>query len=129
MELEELEKLVYKKILRQVQSYKYEFVNSKISAGINGIAKIILPHADAIGTLTATGMRDYISTCSLECQDPKEYKQEFIETIYKPGKFKPISARDYARLQGFPDDFQMARRERSHGNSLGMRYRFRLSII
>lgn len=111
LELEELEKLVDKKILRQVQPNKYEFVNSKISAGINGIAKIILPHADAIGTLTATGMRDYIATCSLECQNPKAYKQEFIETIYKPGKFKPISARDYARLQGFPDDFQMARRE------------------
>jgi len=111
LEIDELETLVEKKILRQVQSEKYEFVNSKISAGINGVAKIILPHADAIGTLTATGMRDYIATCSLECQDPNCYKQEFIEKIYKPRKFKPISARDYARLQGFPDDFVMARRE------------------
>jgi DNA (cytosine-5)-methyltransferase 1 len=111
LEIDELEKLVEKKILRQVQSEKYEFVNSKISAGINGVAKIILPHADAIGTLTATGMRDYIATCSLDCQDPNRYKQEFIEKIYKPRKFKPISARDYARLQGFPDDFVMARRE------------------
>ena len=111
LEIDELEKLVEKKILRQVQSEKYEFVNSKISAGINGVAKIILPHADAIGTLTATGMRDYIATSSLDCQDPKNYKQEFIEKIYKPRKFKPISARDYARLQGFPDDFVMARRE------------------
>ncbi|WP_159784330.1 DNA (cytosine-5-)-methyltransferase [Sodalinema gerasimenkoae] len=143
--VEELEKLVEKKILRHVQSNtifrdigytsdteegerlfaptdiygttsekcynKYEFVNSKISAGINGVAKIILPHADAIGTLTATGMRDYVATCSLDHQDPNSYKQEFIEKIYKPRKFKPISAQDYARLQGFPDNFMMARRE------------------
>ena len=108
---EELEQLVDKRILRQADPGRYEFVNSKISAGINGVAKISLPHADGIGTLTATGMRDFIGTVSLNCQDPKTYKQEFIDKIYKPGRFKPISARDYGRLQGFPEEFQMARRE------------------
>ncbi|MBP0001495.1 MAG: DNA cytosine methyltransferase [Cyanobacteria bacterium SID2] len=111
IKVEGLENLVQKKILRYIENRGYEFVNSKISAGIDGIAKIILPHADAIGTLTATGMRDYIATVSLDCQEPDLYKKRFIQKIYKPRKFKPISARDYARLQGFPDWFKLADRD------------------
>ncbi len=108
---EEIDILVSKKILRFVDAEGYEFVNSKISSGINGISKIFLPHAHAIATLTATGTRDFVAKISIECQEPEAYKKTFIETIYKKRKFKPLTAKDYARLQGFPEWFRMADNE------------------
>lgn len=108
---EEIHKLIDKKILRYLEGKGYEFVNSKISAGIDGVAKVYLPHADVIATLTATGTKDFVATVSLECQEPKEYKKTFIREIYRKGKFKALSARDYAKLQGFPDWFVMDENE------------------
>ncbi len=105
---EELDSLTKKEILRLVEDKGYEFVNSKISSGIDGVSKIFLPHADAIGTLTATGTRDFVATVSLECQEPELYKQHFIQKIYLPYKFKPLTAQDYAKLQGFTESFQIA---------------------
>ncbi len=105
---EELDSLTKKEILRLVEDKGYEFVNSKISSGIDGVSKIFLPHADAIGTLTATGTRDFVATVSLKCQEPELYKHSFIQKIYKPKKFKPLTARDYAKLQGFPESFQIS---------------------
>jgi DNA (cytosine-5)-methyltransferase 1 len=107
----ELDKLIGKEILRYVENKGYEFVNSKISAGIKGVYKIFLPHSNVIGTLTATGNRDFISTISIKCQEPHEYKKTFIKEIYRKKRFKPLSARDYARLQGFPDWFVVADNE------------------
>ena len=108
LKIEELETLVAKQILRYVEGIGYEFVNSKISSGINGVSKIFLPHADVIATLTATGTRDFVAIKSIECQEPEAYKQTFIKEIYKKKKYKPLTAKDYARLQGFPEWFQIA---------------------
>lgn len=98
-------KLISKQILRFVDYKGYEFVNSKISSGINGISKIYLPHSDVIGTLTASGTRDCVATISIECAEPSIYKKTFIQKIYRKKKFKIITARDAAKLQGFPDWF------------------------
>jgi DNA (cytosine-5)-methyltransferase 1 len=108
LRIEEIETLVSKKILRYIEGKGYEFVNSKISSGINGISKIFLPHTDVIATLTATGTRDFVATKSIECQEPETYKKTFIKEIYRKKKFKPLTAQDYARLQGFPEWFQIA---------------------
>ncbi len=111
LRVEELELLVHKKILRLVEGQGYEFVNSKISSGINNICKIFLPHADAVSTLTATGTRDYVATISIKCQEPEIYKQLFLKKIYRTKKYKPFTAQDYARLQGFPEWFELAKNE------------------
>ncbi|NJK65734.1 MAG: DNA cytosine methyltransferase [Microcoleus sp. CSU_2_2] len=115
----ELDCLVAKDILRTVDSKGYEFVNSKISSGINGISKIFLPHADAIATLTATGTRDFVATMSIECQEPAAYKQTFITEIYQKHKFQPLTARDYAKLQGFPEWFKIYESENTAKHQLG----------
>ena len=115
----ELTKLMDKSILKIIPSKGYEFVNSKISSGINGVAKILLPHADVVGTLTATGTRDYISTISIPCQEPSEYRQTFISEVYLKGNFRSLSSKDYARLQGFPDDFVMAANESTAKKQFG----------
>lgn len=120
----ELLKLVDKLILKSVIGKGYEFVNSKISSGINGISKIFLPHSDVIATLTATGTRDYIATTSIPCEEPSYYKKTFIEQIYRKKKFKPLSAKDYARLQGFPEWFVLPDNEaiakKQFGNSVAI---------
>lgn len=116
---EEIDSLVSKELLRFIEGQGYEFVNSKISSGINGVSKIFLPHADAIGTLTATGTRDFVATISIECQEPEAYKQTFITEIYQKKKFKPLLAQDYARLQGFPEWFQIANNESTAKHQFG----------
>ena len=119
LNIEDINILIEKSILRFVENKGYEFINSKISSGINGISKIYLPHADAIGTLTATGTRDYIASISIECDEPKIYKQNFIEKIYLPQKYRPLTAKDYAILQGFPENFQIADNENKAKHQFG----------
>lgn len=79
----ELQELVNKKILVYEQGL-YEFVNSKQSAGINGIYRVYPDTVDAYGTLTAMRSRDY---------------------IVKNQTIRKLTPRECARLQGFPDNF------------------------
>lgn len=101
----ELKQLVDQSIFRITADHLFDFENSKISTGINGVARIFLPHAQAIGTLTASGTKDFIATATLPEAEPQEYKQNFIKSIYLPGKFRALTPQDYAKLQGFPEDF------------------------
>ncbi|WP_377478078.1 MAG: DNA (cytosine-5-)-methyltransferase [Microcoleus anatoxicus] len=115
----EIDNLVDKEILRSVDEKGYDFVNSKISSGINGISKIFLPHAEAIATLTATGTRDFVATISIQCQEPLAYKQTFIREIYEKKNFQPLTAQNYAKLQGFPEWFKIDDNETTAKHQLG----------
>lgn len=106
IEQTELDNLVLKQIFRLTHENKYEFVNSKNMTGINNIYRIILPTADIVPTLTATGAKDYIATKSIYAAHPEEYKQIFLEKIYKNKNYIPITAKHACRLQGFPSDFK-----------------------
>jgi DNA (cytosine-5)-methyltransferase 1 len=119
LEQTEIDNLVDKEILRSVDEKGYDFVNSKISSGINGISKIFLPHAEAIATLTATGTRDFVATISIECQEPAAYKETFIREIYEKKNFQPLIAQDYAKLQGFPEWFKIDDNENTAKHQLG----------
>lgn len=101
----ELENLVSKNIFRKTIDNKYEFVNSKNMSGINGIYRIVLPTADVMPTLTATGAKDFIATTTIYADNPEDYKYQFINNIYRKNKFKPITAQHACLLQGFPDWF------------------------
>jgi DNA (cytosine-5)-methyltransferase 1 len=74
--------------------------------GINNIYRIILPTAEIFPTLTATGSKDYIATVSIHASHPQEYKNLFLEKIYQPHKYIPITAKHACKLQGFPTDFE-----------------------
>lgn len=115
----DLDSLIAKNILRYVDNKGYEFVNSKISSGINGVAKIFLPHSNVISTLTASGTRDYVAKISIECQEPSEYKKTFIKEIYRKKRFKKLTSRDAANLQGFPDWFVLPEQEDGAKKLLG----------
>lgn len=105
LKIRELEKLIEKKILRFIKNRGYEFVNSKNSAGINGVYRVFLPQSDIFSTLTATGTRDVVATKIINTSDPVTYKEKFIKEIIKEKKYRKISKREAGRLQGFPDNF------------------------
>lgn len=101
----DMNNLVAKKIFRLVPELGYEFVNSKNSAGINGIYRVYLPTSDVFSTLTATGTKDYIALDIVDGDSPEEYKQNFINNIMKKQRLRPITPKEAGRLQGFPDLF------------------------
>ena len=111
IQVTELNKLVEKSIFRLTADNKYEFVNSKNMTGINDIYRIILPTADIVPTLTATGAKDYIATVSIYANHPEEYKSLFLEKIYKKKKYIPITAKHACKLQGFPTNFEYHERD------------------
>ncbi|MBS9390255.1 MAG: DNA cytosine methyltransferase [Dolichospermum sp. WA123] len=109
--INELNILVKKGIFRLTSDHKYEFVNSKNMTGINNIYRIILPTAEIFPTLTATGSKDYIATVSIHANHPQEYKNLFLEKIYQPQKYIPITAKHACKLQGFPLNFEYHKKD------------------
>ena len=109
---EDLDKLIEKKILIQEQDGRYELFHTKNSAGIDGIYRIFLPQSEIFSTITATENRDFIATTSILGKNPEEYKMKFIEEIYLKKKFRLITGREAARLQGFPESFKIHQNEK-----------------
>ena len=105
IKLKDLDSLIEKKILKYNEDLNYDLVNSKNSAGINGIYRVFLPNSKIFSTLTATGTKDFIATEYVDCDDPAKYKQAFIEQIYQKDKYRQISSREASRIQGFPSEF------------------------
>jgi DNA (cytosine-5)-methyltransferase 1 len=63
-----------------------------------------MPESHVFSTLTKSGTRDFIATESIpESVDDK--KAYFIENIYMKKKYRPISVREGARIQGFDDSY------------------------
>jgi len=86
---------------------RYEFKNSKISSGINGINRIYLPLSDVFSTLVASDTNDFVATKNVEFDNPNEYKSSFINQIYRKGEFRKISKSEACRIQGFPSDYKL----------------------
>lgn len=120
----ELLELINTGILRKANDFAYDFVNSKVSGGIKGMHKVIMPGAKVIGTLTATGSKDFIAIKSIECQEPSLYKKAFIDEVYRKRNYLPLTSEDFKRLQGFPDSFKSAFLEitakRQYGNAVSV---------
>jgi DNA (cytosine-5)-methyltransferase 1 len=115
----DLDGLVKKKILREIKDKGYDFVNSKNSSGINGIYRIYLPNSKVFSTLTATGTKDMISTIEITADNVTDYKNKFLNEVYKKGKYREITSRESANLQGFPKDYLLHHDERIAKKQLG----------
>lgn len=100
----DLKSLIEKKILRKSEQ-GYEFVNSKNSAGINGVYRVYMPSSNIFSTLTATGTKDMVALVNIEADSPEEYRKKFISEVYRKKNFRPITAREAGKLQGFPNWF------------------------
>ena len=115
----DLDKLIEKKILVQEQNEKYELYHTKNSAGIDGVYRVFLPQSEIFSTITATENRDYIATKSITGKNPDDYKMKFIKEIYLKKKFRLITGRESARLQGFPEIFKIHKNEKIAKKQLG----------
>jgi len=82
---------------------KYDFKNSKISTGLFGVNRIFLPSSNVYPTLVASDTNDYITTTQLKVTE--DYKEQFINNIYKPNNFRKITKEETCKIQGFPSDF------------------------
>ena len=101
----ELESLVEMNLLRKVD-FKYEFTNSKNSAGIGGVYRMYMPHSKIFSTLTATGTKDVVVTDYINTDStPQEYKNDFITNILRKKKYRPLTVAETQRIQGFPESF------------------------
>jgi DNA (cytosine-5)-methyltransferase 1 len=135
LKVTELEKLVDKKILRLVPNAGYEFVNSKNSAGINGLYRVYLPHSHIFSTLTATGTKDVIALKSVQGSTPEEYRQNFIDQIVKKKLYRSITGKESGRLQGFPSwfsihkDDNLAKKQFGNAVSTWVIYHLGLSLL
>jgi DNA (cytosine-5)-methyltransferase 1 len=116
---QELEKLIKKGILRKEEDGRYELACTKNSAGIDGVYRVFMPNSDIFSTITATENRDMVALATIKARTPKEYKNKFIKEILIKKKFRPISAREAARLQGFPEWFKLPEKERLAKEQLG----------
>ena len=105
--IKNLKSLMKKSILTQEEDGRYELMNTKNSAGINGVYRVFLPQSDIFATITATENRDFIATKSISGKNPDEYKNKFINEIYLKNNYRLLSGRESGRLQGFPDKFKI----------------------
>jgi DNA (cytosine-5)-methyltransferase 1 len=106
LNMEELQKLIDKNILRQYEEDgRYEFHNRRLSGGIDGVYRIYLPECTFFSTLTATGTKDVVATNSVKAKTDEEYKSKFISQILIPKKYREITAEEAVVLQGFPKSF------------------------
>ena len=110
LSLNELYKLVKKDFLKIENidgKEKFELRNTKNSAGIFGVYRVFMPSSKIFSTITATENRDFIALEEIKGVDAEQYKKDFIDKIYKPKKFRLLTGRETARLQGFPDSFKI----------------------
>ena len=86
---------------------RYDFKNTKISTGLNGINRVFLPTSDIFPTLVASDTNDFVTLRTLNAKQADEYKREFIEKVYKTGEYRKLTKEEACMIQGFPNDFKL----------------------
>ncbi len=91
--------------LLECVEFRYDFRNTKISTGLNGVNRIFLPSSSIFPTLVASDSNDFVTTISITSDNPLDFKQQFLEKVYIPRNFRKITKEEACRVQGFPADF------------------------
>ena len=118
-----LERLLKKRIIKCVEE-RYEFKNTKISSGLNGINRVFMPTSDVFPTLVASDTNDYVALKNIESRDHGDYKHQFLDKIYSSNNYRKITKEEACLIQGFPSDFKLpqarARWMKLIGNSVSV---------
>ena len=97
-----LAELLIEKEVIFLDEVRYDFKNTKMSTGLYGIYRIFLPTSNVFPTLVASDTNDYVTTTTI---DTNEYKQSFIDKIYKKGNYRKITKEESCLIQGFPKNY------------------------
>lgn len=84
---------------------RYDFKNGKISTGLNGINRIILPTCKIYPTLVASDTNDFVTTATINAENILDFRKKFMSEIYGTGNFRKITKSEACRIQGFPDNY------------------------
>ncbi len=101
-----IDSLLEKNIIKCIEK-RFEFKNTKISSGINGINRIFMPRSDLFPTLVASDTNDYIALKDIPSINNEDYKKRFLEEIYVTNKYRKITKEEACLIQGFPKDFKL----------------------
>ncbi len=96
--------LIEKNIVQCVEE-RFDFKNTKISSGINGVNRVFMPSSDVFPTLVASDTNDYISLKNITPTTHEEYKENFLKEVYFSNKYRKITKEEACLIQGFPKDF------------------------
>lgn len=103
---------------------RYDFKNTKISSGLNGVNRVFMPTSDVFPTLVASDTNDYVSLKNIEPKSHDEYRKKFLDEIYKKENYRKITKEEACMIQGFPRDFKLpesrARWMKLIGNSVSV---------
>ena len=101
---EVLAELSRRGVIRCVET-RYDFKNTKISTGLAGINRIFLPSSKIYPTLVASDTNDFVATEPIDADTIEEFREEFMEHIYRPRNYRRITQSEACRIQGFPDNY------------------------
>ncbi len=103
---------------------RYDFKNTKISTGLNGVNRVFLPGSSVFPTLVASDTNDMVATKDIVADNMAEYRRLFVEEIHGKGNFRKITKAEACLLQGFPADYKLpesrARWMKLVGNSVSV---------
>jgi len=99
-------RLKEKNILKVIE-YRYEFKNTKISTGLFGVNRIFLPSSDIYPTLVASDTNDYVTLKQIVPSSDKDYREKFLDEVYRTGDYRKITKEEACSIQGFPKDFKL----------------------
>lgn len=101
---EVLAELARRGVIRCVET-RYDFKNTKISTGLAGINRIFLPSSKIYPTLVASDTNDFVATEPIDADTIEEFREEFMEHVYRPRNYRRITQSEACRIQGFPDNY------------------------
>lgn len=96
-----LGKLIEKGVIKCVEE-RFDFKNTKISSGLNGVGRVFMPTADVFPTLVASDTNDYVSLKNIEPTNREDYKRQFLEKVYFARNYRKITKKEACQIQGFP---------------------------
>ena len=88
--------------IAQCTEVRYDFKNTKISTGLNGINRVFLPTARVYPTLVASDTNDFITDITISGTTAEEYKANFIREVYEKRQFPAHHKRGSLRNTRIP---------------------------
>ncbi len=86
---------------------RYDFKNTKISTGLDGINRIILQSSRIYPTLVASDTNDFVATKECNGKTIELFRKAFMKEIFIPKNYRKITKSEACRIQGFPADYKL----------------------